>query len=87
MIQYGKRWLQIDRDGQKAAVRAGNTVLVRERRDGRLTLVLNENKLRWHELTERPKRAAAIPERRVVSRPKPAPDHPWRQGKHILIEG
>ena len=79
VVQYGTRWLQIERERQKVAVKAGNTVVVREQRDGSLALWLNENELRWHELAQRPKRAAPKPKRRVVIRPRPVPDHPWRK--------
>ena len=79
VIQYGKRWLQIEREGQKVAVHSGNTVMVREQRDGSLTLCLNEKQLRWCELTQRPTRVVPQPKRRVVSRPKPAADHPWKK--------
>ncbi len=79
VIQYGNRWLQIEREGQKVAVQAGNTVIVREQRDGSLTLWLKEKQLRWHELAQRPKGVAPPPKRRVVSRHKPTADHPWRK--------
>lgn len=79
VIQYGNRWLQIEREGQKVTVQAGNTVVVREQRDGSLTLWLSEKQLRWHELAQRPKKAAPKPKRRVVIRPRPVPDHPWRK--------
>jgi transposase len=79
VVQYECRWLQIEREGQKTPVHAGNTVIVREHRDGSLTLMLNDQKLRWHELAERPQRLPELPKRRVIQRPKPAPDHPWRK--------
>ncbi len=79
VIQYGNRWLQIERKGQKVEVQAGSTAIVREQRDGSLTLWLKETQLRWHELAQRPKRVVPHPKRRVVSRPKPAADHPWRK--------
>lgn len=79
VIQYGNRWLQIEIEQQKVAVQAGNTAVVREQRDGSLTLWLKEKELRWHELSQRPKRIAPKPKRRIVSRPKPAADHPWKK--------
>jgi transposase len=80
VVQYNCRWLQIEKEGQRTLVQAGNTVVVREHRDGSLTLLMNQHKLRWHELAERPKRwvTAEIPKRRIVRRP-PAPDHPWKK--------
>ena len=81
VVQYGKRWLQIEAQ-QKKLVGAGSAVVVREHRDGALTLVQGGVVLRWHELKQRPKAAAPHIQRRVVTRPKPAPDHPWRKPMH-----
>jgi transposase len=78
VVQYGTRWLQIEAE-QKRRVMAGSVVVVREHRDGALSLVQGGVVLRWHELGERPKAAAPGIQRRVVRRPKPAPDHPWRK--------
>jgi len=81
VVQYGKRWLQIEAE-QKRLVGAGSAVVVREHRDGTLTLLQGGTVLRWHELTQRPKTTAPVINRRVVRRPKPAPDHPWRKPIH-----
>jgi hypothetical protein len=81
VVQYGKRWLQIEPE-QKNLVGAGSAVVVREHRDGALTLLQGSAVLRWHELGQRPKAAAPAIKRRVVTRPKPAPDHPWRKPIH-----
>lgn len=80
VVQYGNRWLQIDREGQKVMVRSGATVVVREHRDSSVSVWLNKTKLRWHELTERPKKATPA----LRSKPKrakwsPAANHPWRE--------
>jgi hypothetical protein len=85
VVQYGKRWLQIE-EGQKAAVGAGSTVVVREHRDGSLTLLRGGKVLRWHELTQRPKAKAPVAKRRVAMRPKPAPEHPWRKS-YLAAQG
>jgi hypothetical protein len=81
VVQYGKRWLQIEAE-QKNLVGAGSAVVVREHRDGGLTLLQGGAVVRWHELGQRPKAAAPLIQRRVVTRPKPAPDHPWRKPIH-----
>jgi transposase len=78
VVQYGRRWLQIEKCGQKALVRSGDRVVIREHRDGSLTLLRNETKLRWHELAERPRKLAPAPKPKRVARTTPAPDHPWR---------
>lgn len=83
VVQYGKRWLQIEAEPKrKSLVGAGSAVVVREHRDGTLTLLHGGAVLRWHELGQRPKAAAPLMQRRVVTRPKPAPDHPWRKPIH-----
>ena len=79
VVQYGQRWLQIERDGQKVRVPRGATVLVREHRDGSLSLWLNRAKLRWHEIPERPRKPAPLPKQHVAVQRPPAPEHPWRQ--------
>jgi hypothetical protein len=79
VVQYGQRWLQIEAEGQRALMGAGNTVVVREHRDGSLTLLRGSTRLRWHELSERPRAKQSAAKRRVVTRPKPAPEHPWRK--------
>jgi hypothetical protein len=80
VVQYGKRWLQIEAKDQRVTVGAGNTVVVREHRDGSVTLLLGGTALLWHELTQRPKAIQPITKRRVVTRSKPAAEHPWRKG-------
>ena len=77
-VPYGPQWLQIEAQ-QKTPVNAGNIVTVREHRDGSLTLLLRDTVLNWHEVPERPGKPEPLPKRRVVRRPKPAPEHPWRK--------
>ena len=79
VVQYGQRWLQIEREGQQARVNRGATVTVREHRDGALSLWLNRMRLRWHEIAERPRKAVPLPKRHVVVRRSPAAEHPWRK--------
>ena len=78
VVQYGKRWLQIEED-QKVLVGAGSTITVREHRDGSLTLLRSHQKLRWHELAERPKAKERVAKRKIARRVKPAAEHPWRR--------
>lgn len=80
VVQYEGRWLQIEGEGQKVRVERGGKVTVREHRDGTLSVWWKGTKLRWHEMAERPRQAATpLPKRRVVTRPRPAANHPWRQ--------
>jgi transposase len=78
VVQYDSRWLQIERD-QKVRVERGAKVLVREHREGSLSVWYQRRQLRWHELEERPHMPVALPRRRIVRRCPPAADHPWRQ--------
>jgi len=80
VVQYGQRWLQIERERQNTRVDRGATVTVREHRDGTLSLWLNRTRLRWHEISERPRKAEPPPKRHVVARRSPAAEHPWRKG-------
>lgn len=79
VVQYGTRWLQIERDHQKVAVERGASVVVREHRDGSLSIWRNRTRLRWHEIAERPRKPAPLPKRHVVVGRAPAAEHPWRQ--------
>ena len=80
VVQYGPRWLQIEREGQKVRVDRGATVVVREHRDGALSMWLNGARLRWHEIADRPRKSAPAPKRNVVVRRPAAAEHPWRKG-------
>src|SRR5436305_2333183 len=45
VVQYDQRWLQIERDGQKVRVNRGATVVVRQHRDGSVSMWLKRTKL------------------------------------------
>jgi transposase len=80
VLQYGRQWLQIDRDGQKTIVRSGARVVVREHRDGGLSVWLNKTKLLWHEIVERPKKPKLPPTpKRTRAKWSPPANHPWRE--------
>jgi transposase len=60
----------------------GKKVVVQERLDGSLRMISRGAALKYKEITERPKKAAALPKSdlRVYTRPpKPSQDHPWRK--------
>jgi transposase len=78
VIQYGNRWLQLDRQ-QRVRVERGTTVTVREHRNGTLSLWLKGSRLQWRELSERPRRKTAPQPKRRAVRWSPAPDHPWKK--------
>ena len=89
VVQYGKRWLQIEAENPRGLVGAGSTVAVREHRDGGLTLLRGSTALRWHDLTQRPKAKEPITKRRVVMPPKPPQlvahrDMLWRE-QNIVV--
>jgi hypothetical protein len=79
VVQYHNRWLQIENEQHKTLVRAGSEVVVREHRDAALTLLLDGAVLRWHEIAERPRKEPPALKRRVINRPKPSLQHPWKK--------
>ena len=80
VVRYHNRYLQIEKEQRRGVlVRAGSNVLVRQHRDGSLTLLLEDKPLSWHELPEAPQRVAQPAQKRHVVRQAPAPDHPWRK--------
>ena len=83
VVQYNNRWLQIEAEQKKTVVRTGATVVVGERRDGSLTLMLEGKVLRWHEIPQRPRKEAPAVKRKSVPRRKPAPEHPWRKSMNV----
>jgi transposase len=78
VVQYGMRLLQIDRHDQKVRVDPGATVIVREHRDASVSMWFKRIKLRWHEIPERPRKAAPPAKRHPVPLP-PSTEHPWRK--------
>ena len=66
----------------------GKKVVVQERLDGSLRMISKGAALKYKEITERPKKAAALPKSdlRVYTRPpKPSKDHPRRKRWQIRI--
>ena len=60
----------------------GKNVVVQERLDGSIRMISKGAALKYTEITERPKKAVALPKSdlRVYTRPpKPFQDHPWRK--------
>lgn len=77
VVQYGSRLLQIEAEPYVAA---GSKIVVRQRRDGSLQLVLREETLRWHEIEGPPVKTVPKPNPNKPPRPNPPPlDHPWRK--------
>ncbi len=80
VVRYHNRYLQIEKEQKRGVlVRAGSNIVVRQHRDGSLTLMLGDKPLNWHELPEAPQRVEDLTQKRHVVRPAPAPDHPWRK--------
>jgi hypothetical protein len=81
VVRYENRFYQVERQSPHHAP-AKSTVLVCEWEDGTVQIRYRGQKLKWHEISERP----AKPERAAAQRHKsltpPAarmPDHPWRR--------
>jgi hypothetical protein len=79
VVQYGKRWLQIEEAGQKVRVARGASVTMRQHRDGSLSMWLGATRLLWHEVTERPRKPIPPAKDRRIVRTPVAAGHPWRQ--------
>jgi transposase len=77
VVQYGSRWLQIEREPYVAA---GSKVTLREQRDGSLQLVWRQQPLRWHDIDPAPAKTPAPPKLKQPQRLNhPAADHPWKK--------
>jgi len=82
VVQHNQCFYQVERQRQHHAPARGK-VRVCEGEDGRLEIYYREQKLKWKEIAERPKKATAenAPRSAATKPPwKPAPDHPWRKG-------
>jgi transposase len=79
VVRYDKRFLQLERESRYAP--AGQTVLIREARDGQLTVLYRKQRIPWKELAAPPPKApvAAPPQRGIRRSSKPAATHPWRR--------
>jgi len=74
VVRYDNRFLQIE----TAEVRPGAKVTIRIRRNGRMELLHEGKRLKWHECEERPRKPEPPRRRRTRRVVKPAPNHPWR---------
>ena len=78
-VASGAKWYQLDRQHEALSL-AGKKVIVRTLRDGRTQLERDGVKLRWRELSRRPKRIPAknVRTTKPVATWKPSATHPWR---------
>ena len=74
VVRYDNRFLQIETE----EVRPGSKVTIRIRRNGRMELLHDGRRLKWHECENPPVKAEPKRRRRNRKVAKPAPDHPWR---------
>jgi hypothetical protein len=80
VVRNDNRFYQVERHSRNHAP-AKSTVTVCEWEDGTVEIQYRGQKLRWHEIEERPVKSTGIePHRRTHPRrpPTPLPDHPWR---------
>ncbi len=84
VVSYHNRFLQVERQSKHyAPVKA--TVVVCEWEDGRIEIEYRGQRLKWHELAERPAgvvEAASV--RRTHRSPGAAAEHPWRQSYQTM---
>jgi transposase len=81
VVRHHNRFYQVERQGRQHAP-ANSTVAVCEWEDGTMEIHYRGQKLRWHELQERPAKPKRIEPQRPQRFPPPAakrPDHPWRR--------
>lgn len=74
VVRYDNRFLQIE----TAEVRPGSKVSIRIRRNGRMELLQEGKRLKWHECEERPRKVEPKRRKRKPKMAKPAASHPWR---------
>lgn len=74
VVRYDNRFLQIE----TADVRPGSKVTIRIRRNGRMELLQEGKRLKWHECEERPRKVETKRRKRRPKVTKPAASHPWR---------
>lgn len=78
-VRWKNRWLQIDRRHEGLRL-AGKRVLVKQKADGELIAEYKDQRLKCHELNQRPeprRRKKAVINNRTW---KPSTDHPWKTG-------
>jgi transposase len=74
VVRYENRFLQIE----TAEVKPGAKITIRVRRNGRMELLHEGRRLKWHECEERPRKVEAKRRKRKRKVTKPAASHPWR---------
>ena len=83
VVQYQKRWLQIERESRYAP--AGGKVTVSEGRDGRLAIAYRGRRVKWQEIPRPAPRPATnppapVPAVEVHRTGQPAArNHPWKK--------
>ncbi len=79
VVRYDNRFLQLTR--QSGYPPARSTVHVCEAANGHLEIRYRDQVMAWQEIAARPRVAVApLPRAAARRRPRPAADHPWRQG-------
>jgi hypothetical protein len=80
VVRNDNRFYQVERQSRNHAP-AKSTVTVCEWENGTMEIHYRGQKLRWHEIDERPVKSTGLDwQRRKHPRPPPVPlpDHPWR---------
>jgi transposase len=79
VVRYDNRFFQLTR--QSGYPPARSTVHVCEAANGHLEIRYRDHVMAWQEIAARPRVAVApLPRAAAPRRPRPAADHPWRQG-------
>ena len=81
VVRHENRFYQVERQGQVHAP-AKSTVVVCEWEDGTMEIHYRNQKLKCHQIPQRPAKPEEIEEKRrkegFIPCTLPAPDHPWR---------
>lgn len=80
VVRHENHFYQVEGQSRSHAP-AKSKVVVCEYEDGSVEIQYRGQKLKWHEIEERPRKPeAALPQRRKPSTPPaPMPNHPWRR--------
>jgi transposase len=81
VVRHNNRLYQVEKQG-RVHVPAKSTVKVCEWEDGTVEIHYRGQKLKWHEIEERPAKEEKVkeaPRKQITPPATPMPDHPWRR--------
>lgn len=88
VVRYEGRFLQLERQSRYAP--AGQTVTIREARDGNVRIYYRKREVAWREIQPRPRTPKTKPEAvpiEIRRSQRPAASHPWRTAYQAMPPG